>query len=189
MAWFHHALQSSNQPQASMMNPSMEALSETQVSSFTRTQGWPTLPPVSMTDFPSAPGCIVPQRLEDLICSSLNTGSREDPSPLSYVTLQEQRCVLSWFLTWNVAQRQRFLEDLTSKAVPGKVSSLLDQLNTLQVNDRPPNIFECQLRLWTQWFDSWSEEERNGFLNSLEERDPVFVVCFYNRVAGTSGRE
>lgn len=134
MAWFHHALQSPNQPEASMMNPpSMEALSETQVSSFTSTQGWPTLPPVSMTDFPSASGCIVPQRLEALSCTSLNMGSRGDPAPLSYVTLQEQRCVLSWFLTWNVAQRERFLEDLISKAVPGKVSSLLDQLNTLQV--------------------------------------------------------
>lgn len=191
MAWFHQALQNSNQPEASMMNSAMEALSQTQVSSFGMSdrQAWPSLPPVSMTDFPSASGCFVPLRLGELSCTSLNSGSREDPVPVSYVTLQEQRCVLSWFLAWNVAQRERFLEDLTSKAVPGKVSSLLDQLNTLQVNDRPPNIFECQLRLWTQWFDSWSEEERNAFLNSMEEKDPVFVACFYNRVAGTAGRD
>lgn len=62
-------------------------------------------------------------------------------------------------------------------------------MNIFKVNDRPPNIFECQLRLWTQWFDSWSEEERNAFLNGLEEKDPVFVACFYGRVAGTAGRD
>lgn len=178
------------------MPPAVEDLSHTQVSKHTLTQlgmsdgqGWSTHPPVSITDFPPASGGIVPQRLEALSCTSLNMGSREHSVPLSFVTLQEQRCVLSWFLGWNAVQKQRFLEDLISKAVPGKVSSLLDQLNTLQVNDRPPNIFECQLRLWTQWFESWSEEERNAFLNSLEEKDPTFVAYFYSQVAGTAGRD
>ncbi|XP_026145487.1 uncharacterized protein C14orf119 homolog [Carassius auratus] len=196
MAWFHHALQGSGQPDGSMMPSAVEDLSHSQVSKHTITQlgmsdgqGWSTLPPVSITDFPPVSGGIVPQRLDALSCTSLNVGSREDSVLLSFVTLQEQRCVISWFLGWNAVQKQRFLEDLISKAVPGKVSSLLDQLNTLQVNDRPPNIFECQLRLWTQWFESWSEEERNAFLNSLEEKDPAFVAFFYNRVAGTAGRD
>ncbi|XP_018980225.1 uncharacterized protein C14orf119 homolog isoform X2 [Cyprinus carpio] len=193
MAWFHQALQGLGQPDGSRMPPTVEDLSHAQVSKHTITQlgmsdgqGWSTLRPASITDFPPASGGIVPQRLEALSCTSLNMGSREDSVPLSFVTLQEQRCVLSWFLGWNAVQKQRFLEDLISKAVPGKVSSLLDQLNTLQVNDRPPNIFECQLRLWTQWFDSWSEEERNAFLNSLEEKDPAFVAYFY---AGTAVRD
>ncbi|XP_051715644.1 uncharacterized protein C14orf119 homolog [Ctenopharyngodon idella] len=196
MAWFHQALQGSGQPDASMMAPTVDDLSHTQVSKHTITQlgmsdgqGWSTHPPVSITDFPPASGGIVPQRLEALSCTSLNVSSREDSAPLSFVTLQEQRCVLGWFFGWNTVQKQRFLEDLISKAVPGKVSSLLDQLNTLQVNDRPPNIFECQLRLWTQWFDSWSEGERNAFLNNLEEKDPAFVAYFYSRVAGTAGRD
>ncbi|KAK7159532.1 hypothetical protein R3I94_005771 [Phoxinus phoxinus] len=196
MAWFHQALQGSGQPDASMMPPTVEDLSHTQVSKHTITQlgmsdgqGWSTHPPVSITNFPPASGGIVPQRLEALSCTSLNMGSRENSVPLTFVTLQEQRCVLGWYFGWNAVQKQRFLEDLISKAVPGKVSSLLDQLNTLQVNDRPPNIFECQIRLWTQWFDSWSEEERNAFLNSLEEKDPTFVAYFYSRVAGTAGRD
>jgi len=141
MAWFHQALQGSGQPDASMMPPTaVEDLPHTQVSKHTITQlgmsdgqGWSTHPPVSITDFPPASGGIVPQRLEALSCTSLNMGSRENSLPLSFVTLQEQRCVLGWYFGWNAAQKQRFLEDLISKAVPGKVSSLLDQLNTLQV--------------------------------------------------------
>uniref|UniRef100_A0A3B4WCB8 Chromosome 14 open reading frame 119 n=1 Tax=Seriola lalandi dorsalis TaxID=1841481 RepID=A0A3B4WCB8_SERLL len=116
-------------------------------------------------------------------------GQVGDPEPISYVTLQEQRCVLSWFQGWTATQRDRFLQDLLGKAVPGKVCTLLDSLNTLQVRDRLPNIFECQLRLWSQWFESWREEERNHFLHILEERDPVFVAHFYSSVAGTAGRD
>uniref|UniRef100_A0AAY4B145 Uncharacterized protein n=1 Tax=Denticeps clupeoides TaxID=299321 RepID=A0AAY4B145_9TELE len=112
-----------------------------------------------------------------------------DAAPLSYVTLQEQRCVLGWFRGWAAAQRERFLQDLVAKAVPGKVCSLLDQLGAMQVKDRLPSIFECQLRLWSQWFESWSEEERNGFLGSLEETEPSFTARFYNEVAGTAGRD
>ncbi|KAL2097150.1 hypothetical protein ACEWY4_006357 [Coilia grayii] len=128
-----------------------------------------------------------PPSLVDL-AYGLGSSRRQSP-PLSFVTLQEYRCVLSWFLGWGTTQRQQFLEDLISKAAPGKVCSLLTQLTTMQVRDRPPNIFECQLRLWTQWFESWTEEERNAFLNRLEETDPMFVAQFYTGVAGTAGRD
>lgn len=68
--------------------------------------------------------------------------------------------------------------------IPNSVSP-----SALKVKDRPPNIFECQLRLWTQWFDTWTEEERNAFLTSLEEKDPVFVAQFYKGLASTAGRD
>lgn len=130
-----------------MMAPTVEDLSHTQVSKHTITQlgmsdgqGWSTHPQVSIADFPPASGVIGPQRLDALSCTSLNVSSREDSVPLSFVTLQEQRCVLGWFFGWNTVQKQRFLEDLISKAVPGKVSSLLDQLNTLQVFHFCPSI-------------------------------------------------
>ncbi|MGH0169564.1 UNVERIFIED_CONTAM: hypothetical protein FKN15_059750 [Acipenser sinensis] len=108
---------------------------------------------------------------------------------LSYITCQELRCVLSWFESWGPVQRERFLEDLVSKAVPGKLCSLLGGLSLLQVRDRAPSIFECQLRLWTQWFETWSEEERNEFLRQLEGVEPAFVARFYQEVAGTAGKD
>uniref|UniRef100_A0A674DDI8 Uncharacterized protein n=1 Tax=Salmo trutta TaxID=8032 RepID=A0A674DDI8_SALTR len=88
----------------------------------------------SLADFSSVQQFLVPPFLENLSCTSLNSAA--DREPLSYVTLQEQRSVLRWFLSWGTAQREPFLS-----------------LNTLQVKDSPPNIFECQLRLWTQWFE------------------------------------
>lgn len=144
----------------------------------------------SSSDFPPAPqGVVSPPSLEKLSCACPSAGPVKEPEPISYVTLQEQRCVLSWFQGWTAAQRERFLQDLLGKAVPGKVCTLLDSLSTLQVKDKLPNIFECQLRLWTQWFESWGEEDRNHFLHMLEERDPEFVSHFYRSVAGTAGRD
>ncbi|XP_032820095.1 uncharacterized protein C14orf119 homolog isoform X1 [Petromyzon marinus] len=104
----------------------------------------------------------------------------------SYITAQEVKCVLHWYESWSGPQRERFLRDLVLKATPGKLCALLDGLQALGVSDRAPSIFECQLRLWTQWFESWSEDERNGFLNRLEQADAGFVARFYQEVAATS---
>ncbi|OCU01277.1 hypothetical protein XELAEV_18007066mg [Xenopus laevis] len=108
---------------------------------------------------------------------------------LSYIPLQEMRCVLHWFSDWSESQRSRFLQDLVCKAVPGKLCLLLDGLGSLQLSAPPPSLFQCQLRLWDQWFQGWDEDERNQFLHRLEEQDPGFVAKFYEEVAGTAGKD
>lgn len=201
MSWFSHVSQSSSQLQPA----DSQRLTATDIlrsAHSPRLRGpiegpatiaahdWAGFPSPSLDDFPPAPqGVSSPPSLENLSCASPSAGQGRELEPISYVTLQEQRCVLSWFQGWGASQRERFLQDLLGKAVPGKVCTLLDSLSTLQVKDRLPNIFECQLRLWTQWFESWGEEERNHFLHMLEERDPVFVAHFYRSVAGTAGRD
>ncbi|KAM4604733.1 uncharacterized protein C14orf119 homolog [Polymixia lowei] len=201
MSWFYHVGQGSNQHQQQhpdMMSTTVDCPTSTHYGNVRgltlgapvhATHNWPNCASASMGDLPPAPRGAVPPSLENLSCTTVSAGPGGEPVSFSYVTLQEQRCVLSWFLGWTAIQRERFLQDLLGKAVPGKVCTLLESLNTLQVKDRPPNIFECQLRLWTQWFESWSEEERNRFLHILEERDPVFVAHFYRSVAGTAGRD
>ncbi|XP_069020509.1 uncharacterized protein C14orf119 homolog [Embiotoca jacksoni] len=190
MSWFSQVSQGSNQlhPTDSQRLGAADILCSSRSPATMATHDWPGFSSPGPDCFPSAPqGVSSPPSLENLSCASLSTAQVREP--ISYVTLQEQRCVLSWFQGWTHPQRERFLQDLLGKAVPGKVCTLLDSLSTLQVKDRLPNIFECQLRLWTQWFESWGEEERNHFLHVLEERDPVFVAHFYRNVAGTAGRD
>lgn len=206
MSWFNHVSQGSNHQQqqqqqqptdshrlaaTDMCSPHYSRLrGPTEGSPTMATQNWIGFSSPSPENFPSVPQAVTcPPTLENLSCISPSAGHARDLEPISYVTLQEQRCVLSWFQGWTATQRERFLQDLLGKAVPGKVCTLLDSLSTLQVKDRLPNIFECQLRLWTQWFESWGEEERNHFLHILEERDPAFVAHFYRSVAGTAGRD
>lgn len=197
MAWFKSTIQGSNEYPVSadcsgrFYSACNRLRGLTEGSGLpTTTHEWPLCATGSPQNFPSAPHhtSLGPPSLENLSCSSV-TGQHKEPQPISYVTLQEQRCVLSWFQGWNIPQRERFMQDLLGKAVPGKVCTLLDSLSTLQVKDKLPNIFECQLRLWTQWFESWEEEERNHFLHILEEKDPGFVAQFYSCVAGTAGKD
>lgn len=111
--------------------------------------------------------------------------------PMSYITSQEMKCILHWFASWSGLQRERFLQDLVAKAVPGKLQPLLEGLEQLSVSgaNRPPCIFECQLRLWDQWFRGWAEEERNEFVRQLEISEPDFVSKFYQAVAATAGKD
>ncbi|KAM8849633.1 uncharacterized protein C14orf119 homolog [Spinachia spinachia] len=200
MSWFNHISQGLNQQQqphaidggrlaaTDMLDSRLGRPAEG--SPTVATHHWTGSSTPSSDDFPSAQqGVYSPPSLGNLSCAPPSAGRLREPEPISYVSLQEQRCVLSWFQGWNAAQRERFLQDLLGKAVPGKVCTLLDSLSTLEVKDRLPNIYECQLRLWSQWFESWGEEERNHFLHILEEQDPVFVGHFYRSVAGTSGRD
>ncbi|XP_053324443.1 uncharacterized protein C14orf119 homolog [Spea bombifrons] len=113
----------------------------------------------------------------------------EENNPISYIPAQEMRCVLHWFSGWSEGQRNRFMEDLLCKAVPGKLCLLLEGLGSLQLNAPPPSLFQCQMKLWDQWFQSWDEDERNEFLHRLEQHDPAFVAKFYHEVAGTAGKD
>lgn len=142
MSWFNHVSQGSN-PQQQPTDSHRPTATDMQCSTHNSrlrgpTEGSPTMATQQWTgcsspspeDFPSAPqGVVSPPSLENLS----SAGRMREPEPISYVSLQEQRCVLSWFQGWNPAQRERFLQDLLGKAVPGKVCTLLDSLSTLQV--------------------------------------------------------
>ncbi|XP_037672968.1 uncharacterized protein C14orf119 homolog [Choloepus didactylus] len=129
----------------------------------------------------------IPSPLPSVPDSITNTS----PPPMSYITSQEMKCILHWFASWSGPQRERFLQDLVAKAVPAKLQPLLDGLEQLSVSgaNRPPCIFECQLRLWDQWFQGWAEQERNEFVKQLEVSEPEFVAKFYQAVAATAGKD
>ncbi|XP_041036888.1 uncharacterized protein C14orf119 homolog [Carcharodon carcharias] len=116
-------------------------------------------------------------------------GSGPLPPPSSYVTSQEVRCVLHWFTGWSPAQREVFLGQLVRRAVPGKVWTLLDALGGLGLSERPPSLFQCQLRLWDRWFEGWTEMERNVLVARLEDLAPDFTARFYREVAATAGTD
>ena len=107
---------------------------------------------------------------------------------VSFVAMQQARCIVHWFTGWNTAQRERFLRDLVAKAFPGQPCSLLDGLSSLGVADHPPSIFECQLRLWTQWFDEWSEDERSSFMVALSQQDPAFAHRLFFELSATGAQ-
>lgn len=143
MSWFNHVSQGLNQQQPHPIDGGRLAATDVlnsrlrgpaEGSPTMATHHWTGSTTPSPGDFPPAPqGVYSPPSLGNLSCAPPSAGRLREPEPISYVSLQEQRCVLSWFQGWNAAQRERFLQDLLGKAVPGKVCTLLDSLSTLEV--------------------------------------------------------
>uniref|UniRef100_A0A0B7BUX4 Uncharacterized protein n=1 Tax=Arion vulgaris TaxID=1028688 RepID=A0A0B7BUX4_9EUPU len=91
---------------------------------------------------------------------------------------REMQCVTHWFSGWSEIQKQDFQKDLLDKLIPTNVSTLFDSMKSLGVSDRPPSIFQCQLKLFSQWFSCWTDAHRNVFLLKLQVLDPGFVASF-----------
>eukprot|EP00918_Siedleckia_nematoides_P091290 GHVU01200542.1.p1 GENE.GHVU01200542.1~~GHVU01200542.1.p1 ORF type:complete len:120 (+),score=16.23 GHVU01200542.1:68-427(+) len=101
---------------------------------------------------------------------------------------QEMQCVIHWFSQWSDVQKSDFLKDLVNKAVPHKVANLFDAMDGLNMADKPPSIFKCQMKLFDQWFVGWTDKERNGFMRQLEVIDPNFVSQFEEQISESSGQ-
>ena len=104
----------------------------------------------------------------------------------AYCREQEIKCTIHWFSTWSPYQKAEFLKVLLEKARPQEVASLFDAMESLNVRDKPPNIFQCQVKLFKQWFDDWSLEDRKDYLNRIEVVDPVFVSQLNEAIAASS---
>lgn len=98
------------------------------------------------------------------------------------ITETEARTVLHWFSSWDADEKEKFLALLLEKALPNNVSFLTECLDYLSVHENYPNIFRCQLKLFSIWFDQWTDKERNNFLRKLQEQDYYFVQLFHRRV-------
>ncbi|CAH1793085.1 unnamed protein product [Owenia fusiformis] len=94
----------------------------------------------------------------------------------SSCTESEMNCVIHWFTSWTTFQRADFGKELLKIAVPESVDNLFEAMGTLNVNNKPPSIFKCQLKLFLQWFDNWNEAERNNLMIRIQQCDPSFMA-------------
>jgi len=96
--------------------------------------------------------------------------------------------VIHWFANWTNPERDKFMTDLLYKAVPNKLLTIVDSMGSLDVHECEQTTFSCQLRLFGQWFNGWTEDQRNGFLERLSNVDTTFVDLLHCRIAATAGQ-
>lgn len=101
---------------------------------------------------------------------------------------EEQIIILwSWFDSWGPHQRLKFMDYLVSKVVPHQICSLYDAMGSLGIQDNNGHdIYQCQLRMVEKWFRTWTDAEKNRFVDGLEERDHESVKYFYDKVTQTA---
>ncbi|XP_067939264.1 uncharacterized protein C14orf119-like [Watersipora subatra] len=100
----------------------------------------------------------------------------------------EVRCILHWFSSWKQWDKEQFFKQLLDKAVPSNVDTMLDAMNSITVKDKPPSILQCQLKLFNQWFDTWSGIDKQMLYEGLTEADPAFMILLNESVFVQSTR-
>lgn len=89
----------------------------------------------------------------------------------------------SWFNGWTDEQKYAFLDELVEKVVSRPaVCSLYRSLQSLSIQRMNSDTFSCQLRMFNGWFQEWSNQERNVFVEGLEGRHHMAAQYFSNKV-------
>lgn len=81
-------------------------------------------------------------------------------------------------------QKGDFLHILSIKFSPMH-DGLHEAMEAMKVqSNRPPSIFQCQMKLFDEWFDLWSEAERGALIEKLREIDEAFIAKFEDEMNG-----
>lgn len=92
------------------------------------------------------------------------------------------RYIIQWFQEWGEMQRSDFLPILMQKfSQNGNINGLITDMDSCKVEDRPPSIFQCRMKLFKEWADTWSQAEKEQLLNELRSIDQDFVEKFENQ--------
>ncbi|XP_067130196.1 uncharacterized protein C14orf119 [Centruroides vittatus] len=88
--------------------------------------------------------------------------------------------LLQWFQEYSEMQKDDFLKVLIEAYAPATANSLANSVDSMNVSDRPPSIFQCRMKLFNEWIVNWSDEEKSDFLSHLKILDEKFIENFYD---------
>lgn len=99
----------------------------------------------------------------------------------------QMRYVLEWFREWSEMQRGDFLEILLEQCgSPGLVNGLvpgMENMSCKEGSDRPPNLFQCRVKLFREWSQNWSQQEKDSLLTSIKSIDGKFAGNYEQRLS------
>jgi len=83
----------------------------------------------------------------------------------------ETLCVMSWYTNWTPDQRQQLRRTIAQLETGPNEEDLLFGMNSLGLQHGDgPDMFECQLKMFSGWWKRWSQEERQHFIQSLDQQ-------------------
>ncbi|KPJ18152.1 Uncharacterized protein C14orf119 [Papilio machaon] len=83
--------------------------------------------------------------------------------------------ILQWFQEFSEYQREDFLPVLAA-ACSDKPDQLAATLSKLSCQDKPVSLFQCRIKLFNEWYPTWTEEERERLVNKISEIDAEFSM-------------
>ncbi|XKL64749.1 hypothetical protein PGB90_004835 [Kerria lacca] len=89
------------------------------------------------------------------------------------------RYIIQWFEEWGEMQRTDFLPVLVEKFhSEGNVNGLISNVDACNLEDRPPSIFQCRIKLFKEWSDTWNQADKDQLLCELRSIDQEFIEKF-----------
>lgn len=110
--------------------------------------------------------------------------------PQQHTTADQVNFLSQWFMSWSEMQREDFLPVLTQAYQPkDNLNGLVGGYESLGSQGRRPSLFDCQMKLFHEWFGAWTETERQTLLEHLREVDPEFMHQYEKRLKGEASQE
>ena len=101
----------------------------------------------------------------------------------------EIACTLSWFGNWSEDQRNEFGKVLQKNENQGNddasieaLMSTMTQMSLGTASKEGPSVFECQLKIFSKWYGSWSPAETSEFASQLNSIHPEFVASLNSQM-------
>jgi hypothetical protein len=95
------------------------------------------------------------------------------------------RYVIEWFQEWSEMQRDDFVGILLERCSSSNlVNGLLTGIENLgkENSNRPPSLFQCRIKLFREWSQNWSEQEKETIVTSIKHMDPNFAEKYEQRL-------
>jgi len=104
--------------------------------------------------------------------------ANENGSTYTPTVVAQVRYMLQWFGEWSELERGDFLPVLvhgfgcTSSAANG-LPPIMETL--CKEESRPLSLFKCRIKLFTEWVQTWSDEDKDSFLSGIRSMDTDFA--------------
>lgn len=138
-------------------------------------------------------------RVFDQVWETLKGNPKESPSnfnsqirvqvimPQQHTTADQVNFLTQWFTSWSEMQREDFMPILIQAYQPkDHINGLLGGMDALTVHGRRPSLFDCQVKLFHDWYGNWAESEKSRLLEQLRAADPDFMAQYDKQISSSS---
>jgi len=102
----------------------------------------------------------------------------ESGSAYTPTVVAQVRYMLQWFGEWSEMERGDFLPVLVhgfgcNGSAANGLPSIMETL--CKEEGRPLSLFKCRIKLFTEWVQTWSDEDKDSFLSGIHSMDTDFA--------------
>lgn len=122
-----------------------------------------------------------------MVVANSTTGNAYTPTVVAQI-----RYLLQWFGEWSELERGDFLPVLVHGfgANNGAVNGLLPIMESLCKEDgRPLSLFKCRIKLFTEWVQTWSDDDKESFLTGVRSMDSDFAERYEQKTSAACAVE